>query len=82
MPEISAELLLFLALLEALRLKLDDPDKCRKHLVGRMRRLLGRPVGANVAPISDAVPTEATRAAQLALKSVCKMCAGCPMADE
>lgn len=82
MPEISTELLLFFALLETLRLKLDDPDKCRKHLVGRMRRLLGRPVPANVVPMATAFPTETQRAAQMALAGVCKMCGGCPMAEE
>lgn len=82
MPEITAELLILLALLETLRQKMDDPDKCRKHLVGRMRRLLGRPLPMNVSPIAVAEHSAPLTAAQRGLASVCKMCGGCPMAQE
>lgn len=82
MPELTAELLVLLALLEALRIKMDDPDKCRKHLVGRMRRLLGSPMPSNVSPIATSEHSEPLKRAQLGLASVCKVCGGCPMANE
>lgn len=88
MAEITPELLILLAFIEARRLQLDDPAKCRKHFVGRARRMLGRVLPENVMEIAAARSenaaqlTEAQRPAQLALAALCRKCGGCDMAQE
>lgn len=70
---VTAELLIVLAFIEARRLKTDSPAWCRKHFVGKARRLLGRQLPENVLPISEesAAYFEPQRDAQMALKSLC-----------
>lgn len=88
MPEVTPELLILLSFIEARRLQLNDPSKCRKHFVGRARRMLGRALPVNVLEIAAARSEDAAqiikaqRPAQLALAALCRRCGGCDMAEE
>lgn len=78
--ETTPEMLIQLAFIEARRLKQNDPVWCRKHFVGKARRLLERPLLTNVIPLGvEAVP-QPQREAQAALANVCRVCGGCDMA--
>lgn len=82
-PNVTAELLIVLAFIEARRIKADNAEWCRKHFVGKARRLLGRALPENVLPMTTEAPYfEPQRDAQVALKSLCARCGGCALSKE
>lgn len=82
-PRITPELLITLAFVEAKRLKQNNATWCRKHFVGKARKLLGRGVIDNVVPLTESeAHFQPQRDAQMALKALCVRCAGCEMAKE
>lgn len=81
-PKISAEMLVVLAFVEARRVTRDSPSWCRKNFVGKARKLLGRELPENVAPIEGDAHFQPQRDAQAMLKALCVRCGGCEMAGE
>lgn len=80
LEDITPEMLIVLAFVEAKRLKQGNPSWCRKHFVGRARKILERPMLTNVIPIDSEAAPPPQKAAQAALANVCRACKGCDMA--